>query len=708
MKNFLWLILVLVFAAAYAQAPKSSGAASKASSDNEDKYLWLEDVTGEKALTWVKERNTATAAELESSSDFKTLEGDLLKIMDSKERIPMIGKNGPYYYNYWKDDKNPRGIWRRTTLKEYRNKEPKWEVILDVDALGKAEGVNWVWHGAQVLRPEYKRALISLSRGGSDADVVREFDMEKKEFIKDGFQIPEAKGEMSWIDENSVYVATDFGPGTLTDSGYPRIVKLWKRGTPLEKAETVYEGKKEDMAVGAGYDDTEGFERHIVYRRISFYSGDYFLRKNDGKLARIEVPEDAEPSGHREWMVVSLRTPWTVGGKTYPEGALLAIKFDDFMAGKRDFKILFEPTPTTSLDSFDWTKNYLVLNVLDDVKNRLYVLAPGSGEWKKEPMPGGPGFAKVSLWGVDEQESDEFFMTVMDFLTPTSLFYGTIGGTPEKLKQSPAFFDASGLEISQHFAKSKDGTRIPYFQVSPKGMTLDGAHKTLLTGYGGFEISETPYYSGGVGRGWLGGGNVYVVANIRGGGEYGPKWHQAALKENRNRCYEDFAAVAKDLIERKVTSPKFLGIEGGSNGGLLVGNMLTQYPELFGAIVCQVPLLDMKRYSRLLAGASWMAEYGDPDKPEEWKFIQTFSPYHNVRKDAKYPPTIFMTSTRDDRVHPGHARKMTAKMLDMGFDVRYFENIEGGHGGAADNKQAAHMWALCYTFLSQKLGGGEK
>lgn len=697
-------IIMAVFLLACTKEIKRTNLQYANSSDVEDNYLYLEDVLGEKSLSWVKKQNAVTAKKFENSKDFKDLEEGLLRILNSKERIPYVSKAGQYVYNFWKDEKNPRGLWRRTTMEEYKKKVPSWEVILDIDALNKEENENWVWHGAQILRPDCKRALISLSRGGADADVVREFDIENKKFVVNGFQIPEAKGEMQWIDENTVYVATDFGPGTTTTSGYPRIVKLWKRGTPLEKAETVFEGKVEDMSVGAYYDDTKGFERHFVYRRISFYESELFLREKERRLIKIDIPIDSKPSVHRKWLLVQLRTPWKIAEKIYPAGGLIAIEFNDFLNGRRDFKLLFEPTQSTSLVSFEWTKNYLVLNVLEDVKSRLFVLTPTDKEWERKELKWGSGFSTLSLRAVDNKESDEFFLTMTDFLTPTTLYYGAIGKDPEKIKELPHFFDATNYEISQHFAISLDGTKIPYFQVSPKGMKLDGTNVTLLTGYGGFEISVRPYYSGVVGYGFLSNGGVYVVANIRGGGEYGPKWHQSAIKENRNRCYEDFAAVAKDLIKRKVTSPKYLGIEGGSNGGLLVGNMLTQYPELFGAVVCQVPLLDMKRYSKLLAGASWMAEYGDPDKPEEWKFIKTFSPYHNLDKNKKYPPVIFMTSTRDDRVHPGHARKMAAKMMDMGFNVYYYENIEGGHGGAADNKQAAHMWALAYTFLWETLG----
>ncbi len=668
-----------------------------------DPYLWLEDVTGEKALEWVKARNWESAKELQGA-EFQQLKADLLKIYDSKARIPGVSKHGAFYYNFWQDAKNPKGLWRRTTLAEYRKAEPKWDVVLDLDALNRAEKENWVWEGAQILKAGgYRHVLLTLSRGGADASVTREFDLQTRAFVKDGFSIPEAKGSMSWIDKDQVYVSTDFGPGSLTTSGYPRIVKLWKRGTRLSEAVTVYEGKAEDMSIGAFHDDTKGFERDYVSRSLAFYRSELFLRDKAGKLHKLDVPIDANPAPFREWMTVQLRTPWTVGGKTYPGGALLVTKFEDFMAGKRDFTVLYEPSANSSLESFTWTRHHLVLNVLEDVRNVLTVLTPGEKGWKREGFPGAPSFSTVSVWGIDPEASDDFFMSVTDFLTPPSLCLGRIGQQPEKLKEMPAFFDASGFEVSQHFATSLDGTKVPYFQVSPKGMQLDGSNVTLLNGYGGFEISEVPFYSGGVGRAWLSRGGVYVLANIRGGGEYGPRWHQAALKQNRHRAYEDFAAIAGDLVARKVTTAGKLGCEGGSNGGLLMGNMITQYPQLFGAVVCQVPLLDMKRYSHLLAGASWMAEYGDPDKAEEWDFIRTFSPYQNVRKDGKYPPVIFMTSTRDDRVHPGHARKMMAQMRDMGHDVRYFENTEGGHGGAADNTQRAHMWALAYTFLWQKL-----
>ena len=684
-----------------------------------DPYLWLEDVTGARPLAWVKEQNARTEARLAASPDFHAMEAGIREVLDSDAKIPGVQKIGEYYYNFWKDKQHERGLWRRTTLEEYRKPQPRWETVLDLDALNKAEGENWVWHGADCLRPKYERCLIALSRGGADADVTREFDIGSRRWVEGGFFRPEAKGALGWIDQDTVYVYTDFGPGSLTSSGYPRIVKRWKRGTPMSAAEVVYEGQPADMYIAAMHDDTPGFERDFVSRTLAFYNDELYLRKADGSLLKVDAPNSANKGVKREWLTLELREPWDVGGRTYPAGALLAAKFDDFMAGKREFEVLFEPTDTSSLASFTWTRHHLVLNVLEDVKNRLSVLTPGDapgcasdaiaacagasqGGWTKSAFVGAPAFGTVQVGAVDSDESDAVWMTVTDYLTPTTLALAQIGQAPETLKTMPAFFDASRDVIEQHFVTSADGARVPYFIVHARDLKLDGANPTLLYAYGGFEISMTPGYSGALGRAWLDRGGVYVVANIRGGGEYGPRWHQAALKANRNKAYQDMAAVARDLFARKITSPRHLGVQGGSNGGLMAGNMLTQYPELFGAVVVQVPLLDMKRYSHLLAGASWMAEYGDPDT-DDWTFIRTFSPYHLFDPAKTYPPVIFLTSTRDDRVHPGHARKMAAKMIDAGKDVTYYENIEGGHGGAADNAQAAHMAALAYSFLWERL-----
>lgn len=674
--------------------------ASLATSD--DAFLWMEDIHGAKPLAWVEAENAITRKAYAGSPGFETTRKRILDVLDSDAKIPFVQKIGARYYNFWKDKDHPRGLWRRTTLAQYAKPAPTWETVIDLDALAQSEKTHWVWHGAQCLRPEYKRCLVSLSPGGGDAAVVREFDLVANAFVEGGFELPAAKSQIAWIDIDHVYVGTDFGPGSMTKSSYPRIAKVWRRGTPLAEAKTVYEGTPEDLAISATRDLTPGFERDFVIRTIDFFSSETFLRRPDGALARVEVPVDAVVQTHREWLLIQPRSAWTVGGKTWPSGALLAAKFDDYMAGKRQLTPLFTPTDSTSLSSYSWTRHHLILNVLDDVVSREEVLTPAPGEWKRAPLGGAPPLSTIDAAGIDEDADDSYFMTVSSYLAPTTLYLGTVGaGAAKPLKQAPAFFDASTFDVQRLFVASKDGTRIPYFVVAPKDLVKDGSAPTLLYGYGGFEVSLQPNYSGSVGRSWLERGGVFVVANIRGGGEYGPRWHQAALKEKRPRAYEDFAAVAADLIKRGITSRAHLGAEGGSNGGLLMGNMLTTYPQLFGAIVCEVPLLDMKRYTHLSAGASWMAEYGDPDKASDWDFIRTFSPYQNVRKDADYPPILFYTATSDDRVGPVQARKMAARMKEeLGYSkVWFYENTEGGHGAAADNQQSAFMHALAYTFL---------
>jgi prolyl oligopeptidase len=675
-----------------------------ATAPDSDPYLWLEDVTGERALGWVRERNAESTAELAKTAAFQALDARLLRILDSQERIPVIEKRGARYYNFWRDEQNQRGLWRRTTLEEYRKATPAWETVLDLDALGRAEHENWVWQGAVWLEPDDDRALVLLSRGGADASVVREFDPNTRAFVTDGFALPEAKSFVAWKDRDTLLVGTDFGPGSLTDSGYPRTVREWKRGTALDRSTGVYEGEKADVAVIATSDRTPGFERDLVTRAVTFWESDVFLRRN-GALIKIDKPRDADVRLHREWLLLTLRTRWQSGGAEYPAGALLACDIAAFLAGERRCDVLFAPSERTALAAFSATRHHIILNELDNVNSRIGLLTRTATGWVRHDLPGLPAFGSATATAIDPYESDDYFLTVEDFVTPATLALGGPAGSgaPERLKRAPVFFNSEGLAVSQHEATSKDGTKVPYFQVSRQRPAPEGNAPTLLYGYGGFEVSLTPAYDPLVGAAWLERGGVFVVANIRGGGEFGPGWHQAALKQNRLRAYEDFAAVAQDLVTRKVTSRQHLGIQGGSNGGLLTGNMLTRYPELFGAVVCHAPLLDMRRYHTLLAGASWMAEYGNPDDPMEWEFIQRFSPYQNVKKDVRYPRVLFTTSTRDDRVHPGHARKMAARMKEMGKDALYYENIEGGHGGAADNKQRAFMDALAYTFLWQQL-----
>jgi len=666
-----------------------------------DPYQWLEDVTGPTALDWVRERNAETLGTLSGSARFEDLRTELRQVLDADDRIPYPRRRGAYLYNFWQDAAHPRGLWRRATLAEYRRAQPDWDVLLDIDALGKQEGENWVFQGATMLRPGgYQRALVQLSRGGADASVVREFDVPGRRFIEDGFTVSEAKTDAGWIDADQIYVGTDFGPGSLTTSGYPRVVKQWRRGTPLAEAAVVYEGKPDDVAVHAFHDPTEGFERDFVVRSIDFWRSEWYLRTASGDLVQLAVPEDANVDVHREWLLISTKSAWATGGSSYPAGALLAARFDDFLAGAAELTMLFEPDAHTSLSYHAWTRHHLILGMLHDVRSQLAVLTPADGRWQRAALAGVPEFTQTDIVGTDPLDSDEYLLASSGFTQPDTLRYGHIGGEPEVLKRAPAFFDATGISVRQFFATSADGTAVPYFVVGPDD---PAAGPTLLTGYGGFEISLTPSYSGIIGRGWLARGGTYVVANLRGGGEYGPQWHLSAIKENRHLVYEDFAAVAADLVSRGITTRARLGIEGGSNGGLLMGVMLTRYPELFGAVVSQVPLLDMRRYHELLAGASWMAEYGDPREPAEWDYLRPFSPYQNASADQHYPPVLFITSTRDDRVHPGHARKMVALLREQGHDVSYYENIEGGHGAAADNEQRALKWALVFEFLWRKL-----
>ncbi|WP_232290107.1 prolyl oligopeptidase family protein [Micromonospora sp. ATCC 39149] len=678
--------------------------------EDDDPYRWLEDLDGPDAAGWVRDRNAETMAALTGGDRFAALRAEIREVLDAEDRIPYPGWRGDHlYYNFWIDAAHPRGVWRRTTLEEYRRPEPQWDILLDVDALAAQEGENWVWQGATVLRPGHDRCLVSLSRGGSDATVVREFDLVRRAFVADGFTLAEAKSAVCWIDADHVLAATDVGPGSLTTSGYPRVIRRWQRGTPLASAEVVFEGEQNDVSAYASYDHTPGYERTFVGRRLDFFRSEAYLLTPAAERVRIDVPSDAHWDAHREWLVIGLRSAWTVEGVTHPAGALLAARFDAFLAGERELTTLFTPDQRTALSYHAWTRHHLILATLADVRSRLEVLTPdpvgacGSpGRWRREPLAGAPESEHSRVVDTDPDVGDAYLLASEGFRQPATLRLGQVGGPVETLKRAPAFFDASGLTERQFFATSADGTRVPYFLV---GDPNAAGGPTLLTGYGGFEVPELPHYSGVTGRGWLARGGSYAVANIRGGGEYGPAWHRAALRENRPRAYEDFAAVAADLVTRGITTPARLGVEGGSNGGLLAGVMLTRYPELFGAVVAHVPLLDMRRYHRLLAGASWMAEYGDPDDAADWAYLRRYSPYHNVDGDRSYPPTLLVTSTRDDRVHPGHARKMAARLREHGHEVAYYENVEGGHGAAANNAQRAFVWALTLEFLWRNLGG---
>jgi prolyl oligopeptidase len=593
-----------------------------------------------------------------------------------------------------------RGIWRRATLDEFVKEEPAWETVIDVDALAEAEDENWVWKGASCLAPADRRCMIRLSRGGADAVELREFDTTENGFVEGGFRVEEAKTRVTWKDEDTLWFGTDFGEGSLTSSGYPRLVKEWKRGTPVAEAATLFEAGTEDVSIqGVVSHNPEG-RYDLVVLIPRFFRERNWLRLGD-RMVHLDLPEDVNFRGFfKDRMVLSLRSDWQTGGTTYAQGALLAIDVDDFLAGKRAFDVLFEPAERVSLRSVSNTRNHLLVSTLDNVRGRLYRMAPGEDGWSRKEIEL-PGLGTVGI-GSASEEDDTFFFTYTDFTTPSSLYLVRDGAEPVQVKSSPAWFDTEGVEVVQNEATAEDGTKIPYFLMTPKGFTADGTTPTLLTAYGGFEVPSLPRYTASAGRAWVERGGAYVVANIRGGGEFGPSWHEAAMQEKHQTNFDDFVAVAEDLIERKVTSPDHLGIRGGSQGGLLVGGAFTQRPELFDAVVCAVPLLDMKRYNKLLAGASWMAEYGNPDT-DDWQYMKAWSPYQNLDAETEYPEVFFWTNTRDDRVHPAHARKMVARMTEMGKKVLYYENTEGGHGGGANLNQRAYTDALSYSYLWMKL-----
>ena len=666
----------------------------------DDPYIWLEDVDAQKSLDWVEKWNESTLKVLTSQPGYKEMYNQILEIYNSTDRIAAPAIYGNLIYNFWQDEENPRGIWRRTPVQSYLSGDPHWETVLDIDALSNEDNEKYVFKGATGLYPDYERFLVNLSKGGGDAVVIREFDAKSKCFLQDGFEIPEAKGSASWMDKNTLMVATDFGNG-MTTSGYPKDVKIWKRGTELKDAQLVFEGKEDDMYNGGYTLHTAERNYQGVMNRTSFYSGIYYFIEN-GKLIKLDLPEDINLNRiFKNQVLFDLKSDWNIGENSFKQGDMVSIDYDDLLKGGTNYQLIVRPDERSSIAGTNTTKNVLLVNMLNNVKGELYKYT-FDGTWHKEKIDA-PEFGNISLGAADDK-SDTYFFYFTNFLEPSTLYKGdAMTGKYEKVKALKSWFPTENYMVQQFEVASKDGTMIPYFVVSKKNIKYNGKNPTLINAYGGFEVPMLPGYSAVTGTSWLEKGGVYVLANIRGGGEFGPKWHQAGLKENRQRIYEDYFAVAEDLIAREITTPKKLGISGGSNGGLLVGVGFTQRPDLYNAVVCAVPLLDMKRYNKLLAGASWMAEYGNPDVPEEWEYISKYSPYQNVKPNQNYPEVFFYTSTRDDRVHPGHARKMVAKMTGMGNKVYYFENTEGGHAGASTNEQRAKMAALQFSYLQMKL-----
>jgi len=695
MRRFAVLLIGLVAATAAYAADKGKTV--------QDPYIWLEDVHGEKPLAWVNEQNARSRAVLKSDPRYQHNYDTILKVMDATDRIPYGSLDHQYVFNFWQDASNPKGIWRRTTIADYANAAPHWETLIDVDKLSADEKENWVWKGGQ-CSTTLKTCLVNLSRGGGDAVVVREFDLASKSFVQDGFTLPEAKSDVALLDDNTVFFGTDFGPGSLTTSGYPRIVKVWHRGEKITDARTVLEGIPSDVSVSATYLIDGEHNIPVLLRTAGFFDKEYFLHSgaNDAWW-ELPLPLFFQLQGfHKGQLLFTLRDDWTPrGGKTIAKGSLIAFSFKDMQPFNiPSFTILYTPGPRSTVETVATGRDAVYVSIYDNVVGSVHVFRLADGKWsdKKLDLPSGGSASIISI----NDFGPEAYFSFESFLKPSTLYADAGNDKPVEIKALPARFDASGLVTEQFEATSKDGTKVPYFVVRAKD--AKGPRPTILYGYGGFEISETPFYSANMGMLWLTQGGTYVLANIRGGGEFGPGWHEAALKTHRQRAFDDFAAVAADIVKRKITTPSQLGIMGGSNGGLLVSTVMTQHPELLGAVVCQVPLIDMIRYTKIGAGASWEAEYGDPADPKMAAYIRTYSPYQNVSAKKTYPPVLFVTATSDDRVTPVHARKMAARMTEQGHSVLLYENTDGGHAAAANHKQAAEMWALSFVYLARELG----
>ncbi|HEX4311463.1 MAG TPA: prolyl oligopeptidase family serine peptidase [Acidobacteriaceae bacterium] len=678
------------------------------SSDPEDKYIWLEDVNGARSMEWVKAENARTAKVLEADPRFSSWDDEALKVSEDPSRLPTPGLRGDDVYNFWNDEKNVRGLLRKTTLSDYSTASPHWQTVLDVDALGKQENTSWVFHGANCLYPGDKYCLFELSVGGEDASTAREFDLTQNKFVDGGFSSPHSKQDISWQDKDTLLIARDWGAGSMTQSGYPFIIKEWKRGTPVDSAKEVFRGQPDDIFAHAYVlDDAQGDHLTLFQRTISFFESRWWVKTPAG-LRELVIPRKATPAGLLSGRVLlEIHEDWSPNpsGPKFTQGSLLSVRLADLVRDPAHLNptVVFAPTSDEFLNGEATTHSRLIIATLKHVLGRAYVYTPtGKDGWSIKTLDV-PDNSTISI--VTASDANEtFFLSTQNFLTPPSLLQGDASTGGLKLSRSqPPLFDASQDTVEQLFATSKDGTKVPYFVVHRKDMQLNGQNPTLLNAYGGFEVSETPTYSAIRGKLWLEKGGVFVLANIRGGGEFGPAWHEAGLKTHRQRIYDDFAAVAEDLIARRITSPQHLGIIGGSNGGLLMGVEMTQHPDLWNAIVIQVPLLDMLRFEHIAAGASWVGEYGSVTVPEERAFLAGISPYNQLKSDVKYPEPLIFTTTRDDRVGPQHARKFAAKMEEYHEPFLYDEITEGGHGAGADLKQSARSWAETYVYLAEKL-----
>jgi len=671
---------------------------------DDDPYLWLEEIDGERALAWVDAQNAATLGRF-GDARFSADRDTLAAIFDRPDNIPLIARRGARVFNFWKDAAHPRGLWRATTLDSYRGEQPQWDILLDLDALAAKESEDWTWSGASTLPGTHDRAIVMLSRGGADAVVLREFDLPARDFVSRGFALPEAKSGAAWLDHDTLLLSSAWGAGMATHSGYARTVRLWRRGADPLSAPVIFAASEASMAVSADVDLDAEPERLWFADRTGFFDAVVWIGDRSGPKTRLDLPTDAERHWHRGWLVVKTRTPWVVGGRTFVPDTVLGISFAAFLAGHRRFTRLFKPAERRALQRFFWCGDRLVLSILDDLKPAFEALTPSQQGWSRARITGLPKIGVAHVWPLDmreEESNGDLLASAQDPLTPPSLHLIPSLSAPQLLKRASQAFDPAGLIVTRHEAVSEDGTRIPYVQVGPQGET--GEAPVHLSGYGGFGISQLPYYNSALGKLWLERGGAGVVANIRGGGEFGTAWHEAGRREKKRLSHDDFAAVAADLVRRGVTRPSRIAAEGGSNGGILITNMLTRYPERFGALFCTIPLIDMRRYTKLHAGASWIAEYGDPDVPADWAFLGRISAYHNAVPARQYPPILIATSRRDDRVHPGHARKMAAKLQAMGYEAYFYEPAAGGHGYGKDNAERAAFTALGYNFLRRAIG----
>lgn len=671
-----------------------------------DPYLWLEEVEGDRALSWVRQQNERSLAVLEGDSRFARLQTDALAIANNRDRLPIGSVRDGHYYNFWQDDTHVRGIWRRTSLASFVTGAPRWETILDIDALAAAESANWVFKGAECFTGS-TRCMVSLSDGGKDATTWREFDIAQRAFVADGFALPEAKSSVSWLDADTLLVGTDWGAGSMTASGYPYILKRWTRGTPLSSATEILQGQPADVGVfSTVLEDVDGARIPMAVEANTFFEST-FWRLDGASPQQFTLPPKATVHGvYKGNLIATLEQSWTpqgaASGAALPQGALIAVPLASANGPAPAVTVLHAPTPRQSIESVAITRDAVLVAGFENVRGRLLRFAFDGRAWIEGAIDL-PTTGSISFAGASSTEQSAFAV-YEDFLTPDTLYALEDRATRRRLLRSlPAQFDASPYVTDQYEATSRDGTQVPYFVLRRRDMPFNGDNPTLLYAYGGFQISQTPAYSPNVGRLWLEQGGVYVIANIRGGGEFGPAWHQAGLRTNRQLIFDDFYAIEQDIIARRITSPRRLGIMGGSNGGLLMGVMLNQHPEMVNAAVVQVPLLDMLRFDQLLAGASWVDEYGSPSNTDERHFLRSISPYHNVRPTADFPTPFVLTSTKDDRVHPGHARKYVARLLELGLPVLYYENIDGGHSAAANLNEAARRRALEYTYLMQRL-----